>query len=369
MSAVIRCPECRRRFRRSSSRASTIRCPFCEAQFDADEVDGEEEAPRRRGRSSGTNSLLILGLVGIGFAVFLLCLGGFGIWWLLSSTAGPGGFNPFAPQETVTEQNEDYAQARKHFQTKLVRQRPAPQSWENEQPPAGVREMTYQSGNLRLRTWVNAAPPDGRKRPAVLFLHGGFAFGADDWQQTQPFRDAGFVTMTPTLRGENGLPGAYSMFYNEIEDVLAAAETLAQLPYVDNTRIYIAGHSVGGTMTMLAAMASARFRAAASFSGSPDQLAWSRLQPLLLRPQVVPFDPTDMHEYQMRSPLSFPRSFKCPVRIYYGEQEPYFAANSQKLAQRAKSAGLDVEAVSVPGDHGSMVEPAMRQAIAFFQTK
>ena len=111
------------------------------------------------------------------------------------------------------------------------------------------------------------------------------------------------MAMTPMLRGENGMPGSYSMFYNEVEDVLAAAEFLAGLPYVDGTHLYVAGHSVGGTLAMLAALTSNRFRAAASFSGSPDQVSWSRLQP-----ELIPFDPADKREFQMRSPLAFARA-------------------------------------------------------------
>jgi hypothetical protein len=84
---------------------------------------------------------------------------------------------------------------------------------------------------------------------------------------------------------------------------------------------------------------------------------------------LVPFDPTDKREFQMRSPLAFARSFHCPVRLYYGNQELFFASSSQKTAQQAKAAGLDVEAVSVPGDHFRSVVPAMRQSITFFQQK
>jgi dipeptidyl aminopeptidase/acylaminoacyl peptidase len=357
VAAFVRCPQCDRRFRSSSDEATAIRCPFCDAPVNGGETEGSVEVrpARRRKRpspSSNTNKLLLFGLAGCG-VLGLLCAGvvGVAVWWFKSATSFP-------------EQTEDYVQARQHFQTKLIRKGAAPQTWQIERPPPGVREVPYQSGNLRLRAWVSGPPADGRRRPAVLFLHGGFAFGADDWEQTQPFRDAGFVVMTPTLRGENGLPGFYSMFYDEVEDVLAAAETLAQLPYVDSNRLYVCGHSVGGTLTMLAAMTSTRFRAAASFSGSPDQRAWARGQP-----NLVPFDTADPREYQMRSPMAFPRSFKCPLRIYYGSQELFFDSYSQKTAQLAKAAGRDVEALSVPGDHGSMVEPAMKQAIAFFQQK
>jgi dienelactone hydrolase len=300
----------------------------------------------------GGNKRVTGGLLGCGLLVVLCCGGILGLgWWAASPTEFP-------------EQKEDYAQARKKFQTRLTRQGPAPQTWLRQFPPAGVAEITYTSGNLDLKAWVNHPPAGEARQPAVLFLHGGFAFDLEDWEMAKPFRDAGFVTMTPMLRGENGLPGAYSMFYNEVDDILAAAETLAQQPGVDGNRLYIAGHSVGGTMALLSAMTSARFRAAASFSGSPDQVRWATGQP-----EVVPFDPEDRHEFEMRSPLAFPRSFKCPVRMYYGNEEFFFAFSTPKLARKATEAKLDVEAVQVSGDHMSAVEPAMKQCIVFFKQK
>ncbi len=196
----------------------------------------------------------------------------------------------------------------------------------------------------------------------MLFLHGGFAFDISDWEQCRPFRNAGFITMTPMLRGENGLPGSYSMFYDEVDDVLAAAEVLARMPGVDANRLYVAGHSVGGTLTMLAAMTSRRFKAAASFDGSPDQVAWSWGQQ-----ELVPFDPANKREFAMRSPLAYYKSFKCPARLYYGDEEIPFKFSTEKLAEKATAAGLNVQAVEVPGNHGTMVEPAMRQAVAFFR--
>ncbi len=55
------------------------------------------------------------------------------------------------------------------------------------------------------------------------------------------------------------------------------------------------------------------------------------------------------------------------MRVYYGSEEFGFEAPSRKLAELATAAGKDVEAVSVPGDHMTAVDPAMRQAIAFFR--
>jgi len=263
----------------------------------------------------------------------------------------------------VEVQQEDYAQARSRFHTKLRRKVSAPQPWSPVKPPAGVTEVEYPSGDLRLKMWVNRPADATRKHPAVLFLHGGFAFDMDDWELSQPYRTAGFVVMTPMLRGENGQPGSFTLWYDEVDDVLAAAEFLSKQPYVDANRMFIAGSSSGGTLSLLAAMASKRFRAAASFSASPDQALLVKHAKLDL-----PFDKTDPRELQLRSPLAYAGSFKCPVRIYYGTQD-HFVLTSQRTAAVAKQGGLDVEAVRIEGDHGSSVPPAIKLSIPFFQGK
>lgn len=257
-----------------------------------------------------------------------------------------------------------YVEARVKFQTHLVRKDPAPQRYRPISPPPGTREFAYSSGGLKLKAWINLPPAQGQRRSAVLFLHGGFAFAEDDWEMTKPYRDAGFVVLAPMLRGENGLPGDYSMFFDEIDDVLAAADALAALPYVRADHLYVAGHSVGGTLTMLAAMSSGRFRAAASFSGSPDQSSWSAG-----KRDLVPFDPSDAGELNIRSPIAYATSFQCSARLYFGSAEQYFAAPTTKLAELAQVKGLDVRAVVVAGDHMSHVAESMRQSIVFFREK
>jgi dienelactone hydrolase len=143
---------------------------------------------------------------------------------------------------------------------------------------------------------------------------------------------------------------------------VAAAEALAKMPGVDPNRIFVAGHSVGGTLAMLSAMTSKRFLACASFSGSPDQPVWVREQE-----GVAPFDIDDMNEMAMRSPLAYPKSFKCPARLYWGDDELIFKFSTQRLAKKASAAGMDVRAIEIAGDHMTAIEPAMRQAVTFFQ--
>ena len=127
------------------------------------------------------------------------------------------------------------------FKTKLVRHGPSPQAGEPLQTPSGPDEIEYRSGGLTLKAFVTPDPGDGRRHPAVLFLHGGFAFGEGDWDMPEPYRDDGYVVMIPILRGENGLPGSYTMFYDEVDDALTASAALASLPYMDSSRIFVSG--------------------------------------------------------------------------------------------------------------------------------
>ena len=407
-----RCPNCGAVVPESAGAdpEGDIQCPECRVWIAA-----PSSSPRNRWgdegvRSSGegrSNAALWIGLaVGGGILLLLIVLGGIGGFvWFLGRTqqarraevqaqmqAGnfPGGPNPFqaraafppapqiVPPTEFPPQTEDYAEARKKFKTKLEVPMAAPQQTLPMNLPPEAEELVFQSGDLRLKAWVSRDPADGKgKKPAVLYLHDGFSFGNDDWDQSKPFRDAGFVVLMPILRGENDQEGNFSLFYDEVDDVLAAADALEKLPYIDGKRMYLAGHSQGGTLTLLTALTTPRFRAAASFSGSPDQSNWSAVRSnmngFVTINADVPYDAENEKESCMRSPLAFAESFKCPVRIYFGDQEAYFKACSEKLAEKAKKKKLDVEAVEVPGPHfdastkTGAVTNAIQQCIDFFK--
>jgi formylglycine-generating enzyme required for sulfatase activity len=117
-------------------------------------------------------------------------------------------------------------------------------------------------------------------------------------------------------------------------------------------------------MTLLAALASNRFRAAAAFDGFPY---W----PFAEDPNL-PFDKSDPREIQLRSAIAYAGSLKCPLRIYHqardrGPLVEYVSLISRRMVVLAKNRGLDVDDVEIEGDHMSIVPPAVRQSIAFFQ--
>jgi dipeptidyl aminopeptidase/acylaminoacyl peptidase len=267
----------------------------------------------------------------------------------------------------ITIQTQDYADARKEFATKLLTKGPAPfqDHCTNSAPPDGVSEVRFKSGSLELKAWISSPPkPWGQKLQAVLFLHGGFCLDSEHWNVAKAFRDAGFFLMMPSMRGENGQPGNYSQNYDEVDDVLSAARYLRDLPYVDSTHLYIAGHSIGASLTLLSAEASNMFRAAASYSGSPDAVGYTRFAVYTGNP--VPFDFRNQRELQLRSARVYAASFKCPVRMYYGTDETHFAISNKATAEIAQSHHLDVQALEVNGGHSSALPAAIQQSIEFF---
>src|SRR5262249_29463921 len=135
-----------------------------------------------------------------------------------------------------------------------------------------------------------------------------------------------------------------------------------KLPYVDSERLYVAGHSVGGTLALLATLASERFRAAASFSGAPNFARWLQLQR-----ELAPFDASDAGELRIRSAVLFASSFRRPVRVFHGLREGWCYDQSEQLELVARQKGVDVRAIGVPGDHFSAVSAEIEQAIAFFR--
>ena len=185
-----------------------------------------------------------------------------------------------------------------------------------------------------------------------------------------PYWEAGFVVMVPMLRGENGQGGEFTFLYDEVDDVLAAAAFLARQPTVDPTRIYLARHSAGATLPLLAAEASSRFRAVTTFDASPDlQLLYHGSAKKPGSHAEIVFDPDELRELEVRSPLAYIRSLRSPLRAYYStEAASIIRYPTERLIEVARGRGVDAVASQVEGSHMSHVARAMPGSIAFFKT-
>jgi dipeptidyl aminopeptidase/acylaminoacyl peptidase len=214
------------------------------------------------------------------------------------------------------------ADARKGFQTKLTRRDVSKAAI--LEPPADVfRKIVYDAPSGKLGAYISPDPKDGKKHPAIVWITGGDCNTIGDvWTAADPgndqtaaaYRKAGIIMMFPSLRGGDGNPGVKEGFLGEVDDVLAAANMLATESYVDPSRVYLGGHSTGGTMVLLVAeMGTDKFRSIFSF-GPADVISG-------YGPERCPFDLTNTKEVELRSPLHWLASIKAPTFVFEGNEQ------------------------------------------------
>jgi dipeptidyl aminopeptidase/acylaminoacyl peptidase len=250
------------------------------------------------------------------------------------------------------------ADARKGFHTQLTRQ-----ERENEQvpppPPELFRVVHYESPVGKLAAYLSLIPQDSRKHPAIIWVVGGFSnsIGETAWEDASPendqsasaFRKAGIILMLPSFRGGNDNPGFKEGFFGEVDDLLAAADFLARRDGVDPQRIYLGGHSTGGTLVLLAAACSDRFRATFAF-GAVDNVAGYGAANL-------PFNLTE-RELELRAPRLWMHSIHSPVFLFEGTQNGNLAS-LQVLASASHNPMVHCFSIR-GGDHFSILAPVSR---------
>jgi len=250
------------------------------------------------------------------------------------------------------------AEARRGFQTRIIK--PAASHEPIPEPPAGAfQTVRFDSPAGKLAAYLGPDPGDGKKHPAIVWIFGGFdnSIGDPAWvdgppendQSASAFRKAGLVMMYPALRGGNDHPGPKEAFYGEVDDVLAAAEFLAHRDYVDPARIYLGGHSTGGTLALLAAESTDRFRAVFAFGAADDVSGYGA--------DELPFDLSNPREIQLRSPVLWLAGIRNPVFLLEGSDGNVGSLRTLAAASRNPL----VHAYTVPNaTHFSVLAPTTR---------
>lgn len=252
-------------------------------------------------------------------------------------------------------------EARQTYATRIIHLGSAPQRYEGVVPPSGVREITYQSGKLKLKAWLSTPVKKAGLTPAVVFLHGGFAFGADDWDAAKMLVDAGYILLMPRLRGENGNPGNFELFGGEVDDAIAAGRYLAEVPGVDKDRVFVVGHSVGASLAILVAQMNTPFRASASLSGYPRLLEW-----IDHFDRSEPFNKLDEMERKIRNPYLYVDSVRIPLFLFSeSDNARVKSTNAEFCALVAKTSGCHHQVIG--GNHVSMIAPALKNVIELFR--
>ncbi|WP_425398183.1 prolyl oligopeptidase family serine peptidase [Aeoliella sp.] len=221
-------------------------------------------------------------------------------------------------------------------------------------PPRDVmRKVYYESPAGELVAYLTPPPRNEQRLPAIVWVHNGYG-GIQPWlwksmapqddRTVKSFLDKDMVVMCPSLRSENDNPGKFEFLFGEVEDLIAAGNYVASIPYVDPTRVYVAGLSEGGTLAMLAAASDSPFRAAFVFGGDTDFEARVRSGNY----KELPFDRNRLEEVELRAPENFALAIRIPT-FYFDGSDSIHAESAQRVARRARADGAPLHAAIIDG--------------------
>ena len=363
MSLPVTCPSCHQSFSAAPHlHGTTVGCPNCAtplaiptaaqptyppAQLPNPVIGTpapvlQVQTPRRRsaGNSQGKLWMIVAGVL----LLPILACGLLGV--VVTVMVGGEG----------TPTHDNLMDARAEHTTRLTsRQRdgsavptPPPQLFLHEKYATTIGEMS---------AYVSPSPNDGQRHPAIIWKFGGFSNSIDEtaWmaapldndQSASAYREAGIIMMYPSVRGGNQNPGHFEGLYGEVDDMLAAADHLAQKDYVDPNRIYLGGHSTGGTLALLVAASTDRFRGVIAFGPVARTSDYGD----------VPYSTYDRTESRLRAPSRWLHAIRTPTYIFEGTD-----GNSMDLLEMRRKADADViRCFLVAGtDHFGILGPVNR---------
>ena len=234
---------------------------------------------------------------------------------LLASCSDDGGIG--GSRNTSTKQT--LKDARSSHKTQLIKKDQV--GYPVSTPPLmHFRQVSYPAPLGDFPAYISTHGDSDVARPAIIWLVGGFGNSISDtaWasaskendQSASTFWTNGIVTMYPSLRGGNENEGYLESFYGEVDDVIAAAEFLKTQPGVDPDRIYLGGHSTGGTLALLVAESYDGFRAVFSLGPVDDPAGYSQ--------DYLAYDVDDPIETKTRAPIHWLHCISSPTFIMEG---------------------------------------------------
>jgi hypothetical protein len=146
-------------------------------------------------------------------------------------------------------------------------------------------------------------------------------------------------------------PGFIEGFYGEVDDVIAAADYLKKLDYVDPKRIYLGGHSTGGTLALFVGESTNCFRSIFSFGPVADIRVYGR--------ENLPFDLTDPKEVELRAPGRWLQAIRNPTYVFEGTEQRSNIKQLESLSRTSRNPHIHFHSIK-GASHFSVLAPITR---------
>lgn len=227
-------------------------------------------------------------------------------------------------------------------------------------PPGHIfDQVAFPSPLGDIPAYISKPRSQNKKLPAIIWLVGGFSNSIsetawmpapiDNDQSARVFWENGIITMYPSLRGGNENPGNLEGLFGEVDDVIAAFNFLTNLEYVNSDRIYLGGHSTGGTLALLVGESFEGFRSIFSFGPVSRVSNYGQ--------DNLPYDIRSDIEDELRSPVLWLHLIKDPTHIFEGVQGNLLSLNLLKNASENEL----IHFYAIPKhDHFSILYPVSK---------
>ncbi|MBC7898113.1 MAG: S9 family peptidase, partial [Cytophagaceae bacterium] len=235
--------------------------------------------------------------------------------------------------------------------------------------PSVVRFKSYDSVEVPGVLYKPHQASAASKAPAMVMVHGGPGGQAQVgyFALTQALANRGYVVFDINNRGSSGYGKTFFQMDDrkhgeaDLGDVVAAKRMLAELGYVDTTKIGIMGGSYGGYMTLAAVtLQPDEFKVGVDLFGISNWIRtlnsippyWESFREALYKEMGDP--KTDSARLHRISPLFNAEKIKVPLMVLQGANDPrVLQVESDEIVAAAKKNGVPVEYVVFPDEgHG-----------------
>ena len=252
--------------------------------------------------------------------------------------------------------------AKSGYKTKIVKR--GMNAGAAPRPPANSKYqlVQYEAPVGPCAAYVTKDPGDGKRHPALIWITGGDNNSIGNVWGRQPrnndqsisiLKKGRIVGMFPSQRGGNNNPGKREGFFGEVDDILAAADYLEKLTYVDPDRIYLGGHSTGGTMVLMVAASTDRFRGIVSLGPVSSAGDYGG--------DYIYCSPNVKEEIRLRSPKFWLHCIKSPTYVLEGAQNGNWDSIDVMASDNMNP---KVKFFRVSGhDHFSVIGPVMARLV------